>query len=250
MEKNFENKIEETEFEIKRRNYCQQFALSHMSAFRPHYKKGETLGKKEGVWRNVSEHCLAAGVLADILAEELRVPAEERKKVVTAMILHDWYKKHEVQMQNKSMSVETMNEVGEKEEAELLRLGIPDEIMRLMHANMPISADGPQTTAEKIIWYVDAMLSNTEPVPIRERFDNLERGWDGSKEDPGRAWRNRAFSDMFKSRYGGQSLYDVQRQLGDRIGAEFSEAISYTGNPSELPVLLREKFVKKVMRKA
>ena len=65
-------------FDRKKTAYCAEFAVAHLSAFRPHYKRGEILGKGPEVWRNVSEHCLVAGIFADILAEKLHLPPDQR----------------------------------------------------------------------------------------------------------------------------------------------------------------------------
>lgn len=44
-------------------------------------------------WRNVSEHNLIAGVMADILAELLVIPEDERARIVSIALTHDWDKR-------------------------------------------------------------------------------------------------------------------------------------------------------------
>lgn len=239
------------DFDRQKTAYFADFAKSHLSAFRPHYKQGETLGKGPEVWRNVSEHCLVAGVFADILAEELSLPADQKSTVVKAAIMHDWFKKHESMAQRTAskedtLSLQTLSEIKARDGQVLQKMGVSQDIIALTGVNVPETPEGPQGFPEKIIWYVDAMLSNTEPVPIRQRFDDLERGWDGAKEDPARAERNNAFSNLYREQYGGKSLYDVQRELGDRIGTEFSQLMGYHGEVSQLPLFLKEKLAERI----
>lgn len=243
------------DFDSKKTAYFTDFAISHLSAFRPHYKRDEILGKKPEIWRNVSEHCLVAGVFADILADELQLSTVQKDKVVKAMLMHDWFKEHESKTQQDAskqgmLSSLKLAEIEAKERQILHEMGVPQDIIDLMEANIPKTIAGPQGLPEKIIWYVDAMLLGTEPVSIQQRFDDTERGWDGTKEDPNRAERNKAFSDLFKDQYGGKSLYDIQRQLGNKIGAEFAQIIKYQGEISQLPLFLKEKLVERINNKA
>lgn len=244
---------ENQDFELKKRKFLSSFALAHMSAFRLHYKKGETLGKREGVWRSVSEHCLVEGVFADILAEELGLSTEERVKVVQAALLHDWFKKHEATAQRAALSrgqltSEVMNAIKENDKKGLEDFGVPEDVIKLAGANIPQSEEGPSSLPEKIVWYVDAMMMDTNPVSIQDRFDKLEQGWDGFKNDHARAQRNLAFSDFYRERYGGKSLYEVQRRLGEVIGREFARSIGYQGEIAALPLALRDKFIERVNR--
>lgn len=239
------------DFDRGKTAYFADFAKSHLSAFRPHYKQGETLGKGPEVWRNVSEHCLVAGVFADILADELHLATDQKSNVVKAALAHDWFKKHESMAQraaseNGTLSIQTLSEIKERDSQALQEMGVPRDIISLTGANVPETPEGPQELPGKIIWYVDAMLSNTEPVPIRQRFDDLERGWDGTKEDPVRAERNIAFSNLYEDQYGGKTLYDVQRELGDKISAEFAQIIGYQGEASQLPLFLKEKLTERI----
>ena len=246
-------KAENPQLNIDRRKtaYFSDFAKSHLSAFRPHYRQGETLGKGPEVWRNVSEHCLVAGVFADILADELHLPADQKGIVVKTAIMHDWFKKHEsmaqrVASREGTLSLHTLSEIKARDSQALQEMGVQQEIIILTGANVPETTEGPKELPEKIIWYIDAMLSNTEPVSIRQRFDDLERGWDGAKEDPSRAERNNAFSNLYRDYYGGKSLYDAQRELGEKIGAEFAQLMGYQGDVDQVPLYLKGKLTERI----
>lgn len=233
-------------------HYFEKFRKQHLGTFRPHYERGETAGEGQNIWQNVAEHCLVAGIFADILSDLLGLSKITKDKVVEAAILHDWYKKHEslaiqTAMNEGKISLEVISEIKGKDAQLLREMGINEEIISLTDANTPKTADGPQTIPEKIIWYVDAMLSNTEVVPISQRFDNLERGWDGKKQDPVRAQRNNGISNLYRKKFGGKSMYDVQRELGDKIGKEFAEIMRYDGEIGLLPLFLGEKLKTLIM---
>lgn len=239
-------------FEISKKHYFNKFKKLHIDSFRPHYGKGETDGEGPGVWKNVSEHCLVAGIFASILCDLLRISEVMKGKVIEAAILHDWYKKHEslalqTAMDEGAISLKIISKIKEKDAQLLREMGISEEIIFLTGANVPKTVDGPNTIPEKIIWYVDAMLSNTDVVPIRQRFDNLERGWDGEKQNQIRAKRNNVTSNLYKAKFGGRSMYDVQREIGDKIGKEFAEIIGYDGEVDLMPLFLEEKLKKLIM---
>lgn len=245
--------VEQTEksFDHRKTKYCSEFAVSHLSSFRPHFQYGQTLGKSPEVWRNVSEHCLVAGIFADILAEDLELSSEDRKNVVKAALLHDWFKKHEAMAQREAaerggLTLEDMDELSEVDSEYLRKMNVSEEIIKIKAANVPDSIEGLRDDTEKILWYVDAMLTNTSPSVISNRFDDLKRGWTGEKEDRARAVRNNSFSNAYKAKYEGKSLYEVQLLLGDKIGREFSERIGFEGDPDQLPLYLKEKFVERV----
>lgn len=236
----------------QKRTYFAAFARAHASSFRPHWKEGDTLGRSPDRWRNVSEHCLVEGVLADVLAHELRLPPHEREALVSAALMHDWFKKREVTAQRAAERGGTplleAYEKAHREDAERLRsLGVPEHISRITDAIICTDRSGPQTLVEKAMWYADAILSSTEPMKLRRRFDDLERGWDGAKDDPARAARNRTFSDSFKPRYGGTSLFDVQREIAGRVEPELAQTAGFMGQPDEFPEYLKQKIEERIM---
>ena len=77
----------------RRVKYFSSFALRHLTQMRI-LRKGGVLGRGNADWRNVSEHCLIEAVGADVLAEAL---SAKRKILVEAALLHDWYKRREVE---------------------------------------------------------------------------------------------------------------------------------------------------------
>lgn len=115
-----------------------------------------------------------------------------------------------------------LTSIAQLEEAEnALDLGLDPQVTKLAHANVPSLNDylqGHATLAEKIMWFADACLTGTAIVPIQQRFDNLEN-------DTVNGLKNIAISDSFKQQYQGKSLYQVQRELGQKYLCEFSKLL-------------------------
>lgn len=242
----------EEENKKKRTKYFAEFAAAHTSAFRPAYKEGQTLGQGPEVWRNVSEHGLAAGAIADILAEEFELDEKTRKDLVDAVIMHDWYKKHEIQAMDKArkegeLNLAKLDEIKEKDTQILREMGIPEHIIELAGSNVPKDEKGPETIEQKIAWYIDAMLTGTDPVKVSGRYQDLLRGWDGKKVDPIKAERNKKFSDIYREKYNGRTLFEVQEEIGGRVEHEFAERMGYEGDPRNLPFVLRDKLEQKIL---
>ncbi|HUW21479.1 MAG TPA: hypothetical protein VMW41_02305 [Candidatus Bathyarchaeia archaeon] len=255
-----DNLSESGDFSRKKTAYCQHFALSHKDVFRIHQEAGLLGLKKRGSreFRNVAEHCLVAGIFADILCELAGMGQTERNRVVKAAILHDWNKRDEVNKLSRilidkskmkgyaRLSLRDIEEI-KTTQAEFLRgNGVEAEIIRLSQANIPETDEGPQTLTEKIVWFVDAMLYDTEPVAVSQRMSQSQKPtWDYTENI--RIARNQRISEAYRARYRGRSLLEVQQALAPKVSADIAEAVGYQGEPAFLPEFLREQFVQRVM---
>lgn len=199
----------------KKTSYFSKFALKHMPVMRI-LKSGGLLG--EGGWKNVAEHCLVVATTADVLAEGL---GADTKKTVEATLIHDWFKRREREAMNKSGGAKGYEEASKEDIKELKELGISEEIISLAHANIPESADEEylksRSLEEKIAHLSDLIVSGDKIVEFNERLDSLLVG--------PKASQNIEFSDGFKEQYGGKSLYDVQREVGNSEQKEFEEVL-------------------------
>lgn len=203
------------------------------------------LGQEEGgCFENVAEHTATAMIITDILGQKLGLERDERANLNLAAWLHDSGKKTERMRQRAIESGEgdlildendnlgkpgqrktqAIMEVAEMESWENLEAGIPNEVNRLMKANIPKSASGfVGNTAEMIMWFADACLSGAEIVPINERFDRLEN-------DPENGPRNIEFSDSYKDRFDGLSLFQVARKLAKKYEPVIAQRIGVSAD--------------------
>lgn len=219
------------------------------------------IGQEErGIWDNVLEHSFAALLVTDILGSKLLLDTD-RIATNKAASAHDLSKKTERMWQislspsvgeftqdEPDMEIELFNDdrrklialenVAVMEEWENADAGLDPRVCKLMKANIPESREGHVTLPEKIMWFADACLTGTAIVPIAERFDNLEN-------DSRNGALNLEFSRSFIPQYG-ISLYDVQRELGQRYVTEFSAQIGI--EESHFYGWLREKFDERLDR--
>jgi HD superfamily phosphodiesterase len=196
-----------------RTKYFSSFALSHMPEMRL-LRLGGILGRGNKEWRNVAEHCLTEAVAADVLAEHL---SADRSTLVSAALLHDWYKRQEVEAMKvsgaKSGHVVTL----EEDKRVLGERGVNERVISVAHSNIPETADHRELAArsleEKILHFVDVITSGSDFLSVDERFDVLEL-------KP----RNVEFSESFRERFG-KSLYELQRELGHIEQEEFEKKL-------------------------
>lgn len=215
------------------------------------------IGQEEGgVFENVSEHCLMTMIITDVLGEALDLPDLERSNANLAAWFHDAGKKTERMWQRaieesdvlgeeeiirlpdvSARKIQALKDVEQMETWENVEAGVPPVVTKLMKTNVPPSQAGHQILAEKIMWFADACLTGTVIKSIKERFNDLEN-------DPKNGQRNIAFSNSFKPKYHGTSLYDVQRKLGDKYAEEFARTIGIKPNEiySWLAIKVKERI--------
>jgi len=167
-----------------------------------------------------------------------------------AACLHDWHKKHETLKQKQlikagQFTLEAFLDILNIEENFLKGFGFySDKVIELTGATLPkvdksCNLISPVTIQQKIIWFVDAMLTGIEINEIDKRFNNLEAGIYYGIADPKKAERNCAFSNLFKPWYG-MSLYDMQRKLAITISKEFCDLTGFISEPENLPIYLKK----------
>jgi len=268
-----EEPVSDESYQKRAKGYCQAFAAGHHSLFRPHFLHGETLGRikevretrdKEGnlrievvkhdpkdIWRDASRHCLVSAIFADILAEELGLPDKERKNVVAAIIVHDWNKKNEDRLirnarETNKFTLEHFESFKSEQDALLHKMGFSEDVIELSGATIPETEDGPKSLAEKIAWYVDLTTEGTNQVRVKERLERWGKGISRGQVDEERARMNQEWNNLYRKKYNGKSLSDVQRLIAKRIEQEFVEKLGLKEGASGLPAFLIKKFQERV----
>ncbi len=201
-------------FEQRKTMYFSRFATRHLSEMRV-LKKGGVLGRGNELWRNISEHCLSETVAADILAEAL---GADREKVAEATLLHDWFKRREVEAMKKLGGAKGYEATAGEDERLLKEYGVPDEIVRLAHSNLPENGDPEylrrRPLEEKIIHFVDIITDGSNWVDFRDKLQKAR----GSKTTV-------EFSESMRERFGGKSMLELQEELTAGEEREFEEIL-------------------------
>ncbi len=258
---NFEKQTQPEEIHIdpeKRRAYLERFAESHPRE-KNILEKGGIWGERTIVrggrrvkkskedavpwmitdddWKVAGEHTLMVGVVADILGERLALPEEERQKITSAAILHDWMKKWEVLLMRGWGVRRGYKESGEKDEEALRRLGVPEDVVRLTSANTPEEASEEylknRPIGEKIIHLADHVVGGSEISDFRARI--LEAGKRGY---------NREFMDLFREKFEGKPLDEVQLKATEMEQKEFEELLGI--EEGSLVRMLKESFRERI----
>lgn len=233
----------------KQRKYLASFAQKNVSQFRPH-RVGEVMGR-ENLWRSVAEHCLIAGVFADILAEKTRLPKERRSMLCHAAILHDWGKRREVErlelevQKGTRLFLPVIKQQKSLDRTILLNLGISDAVISLSEENFPESKKGPLTLEGQILWYVDASLFHTEPLTPEERLSHTRSGWNGETYNNARAQFMALFNEECRQIYEDITFFEVQSNLAGVIGTQLSHLLGLS-NRKEIPKFLKQCFAERV----
>ena len=274
-------------FSKQRRNYIAAFTRRHKSMLAPHFKVGETLGRKEKkdaegkteeekrIWRNVSEHCVMSALLAETIAKELGLDDDDVRKVTEAALIHDFDKKNEIRIaseldvsdddipglindlggDNESLTEEgkekaremkrLIDKAGEEGDQKLRKMMdandrrlVEDELIELSGVSVASDTNGPQTDIEKILYYVDEILTGAEVVSPSDRiavsYENM---------------RNKLWSLGYMEEFDGESLQEVETRLTQKFGEEFARRIEgFQGDvDSGLPFHFQRLLEKKIM---
>lgn len=215
------------EFNDKKRKYFSDFATKHLGAFRIHKEQG-LLSKKEG-WRNVSEHCLVEAVAADCLAEELQLPEDDKEKLVTGALLHDFYKRQEIELMSArgKTSMDVVREAEDKGTEYLNRKGIDPEVIKIINSVGASPVDyfetKEPTMEEKIMHYVDDITDGNDFTYLKDRLDRVAK----------------RYPDVEKS------IYERMFKVSEKIEKEIADKLGLA-EARELPMYIKRKIEERI----
>lgn len=223
-------------FEQKRRKFFADFAMKHFGNFRLH--KEFNVLQKQGGWRKVSEHCLAESVAADTLAAELNLSVKERQAMVTAALLHDFYKRRELEAEKQS-GAKGMEQEMEHARVILEERGLSQDVIRLIdaveHTALERIARDPKTSfTEKLMHYLDTVTMESDIVSPGERIDYFER-------------RYHDIGEQGREIFNGKSYWEVEREVCRAIEQEIAQRLGLS-KPEDVPGFIREKITERIRK--
>lgn len=224
--------------DLERTRYFSRLALRYKSEMKI-LEEGAVLGKDGREWRNIAAHCLFEAACVDTLAEVLGLSDEQRDQLSRAAILHDWYKRREIEAMREDGVTLGYAKASAESKAQLHELGVKDEIIQLTSAIIPDSLDPEylksRPLGEKIIHYIDAITETTNLVDVATRMQA------GLSRSP----NVQAWSETFRPQFSGLTLHEAQTQVGLQEEQEFKEALGLDETQS-LIEYLRQKIDQKV----
>ena len=182
-------------------------------------------------WSNVYAHCEKEAEVAVILSELLKLNDTSYYDLVSAAILHDWYKRHEREAANASGHMAYGE--SEKKSAEGLRkLGITDRVIEIAHSVGSLGLNEIEDCNDVLrlaMHYIDDITSNTEIVEINERCDRLER-----------IERYKEWNEYGRTLYNGKTMFEKQREVGMIVQNKLEYFIGL--EPNTLTQLIKQKL--------
>lgn len=232
--------------ETPRVRYWYGRALSHLREMRA-AKLAGLFPKKEG-YRNVVGHMLVEEQGADVLAEMLGLPGDERESLDKAASLHDVYKRKEREW-FKEFGVQGARKA-EREQPEFLKgLGYDAETIRLTELvggySLEYFVEDPNAhklelkkdlkLSEMIIHYVDDVTLNSDLVPLEERIAYVKERYREEDEGGRQIFAGRLYSDV---------AYEVSRQIEEKFARMLK-----VSPPSDLPKYIKQKIEERIETK-
>jgi len=162
-------------------------------------------------WGNVYKHCLTEGRIANIVSEIFNLSKEEKDILISAAILHDWYKKHEIHKLKKN-GIEGIISSSEESYKGLLELGINKRVVDIAHSvgSFVLNDVDSYDLSRKLMHYIDDICDGDKIVKIQDRIIKL-KSLDKYKE-----------INQYGYTLYGKSLFDKQLEVGLQIENELS----------------------------
>ena len=199
--------------------------------------KGAVLGPSNKEWHNIAKHCITVAIGADILAEKLHF---DREKVIKACLLHDWYKRREIEMMTIYGGQKGYELTSKKDRQLLKKFGVSKKIIKILNSNVLKSADQKylknRPVEEKILHYMDMITCETKFGSYKERLSVVEK-----------KKHNIEFSESFRPILGGKSLFELNYEVIDIVQNEFEKKINL--KPGTLIDFIKKKFKERLISK-
>jgi hypothetical protein len=240
-----------TDFERKKTKFFSDFATMHMTEMRILLEEGHLLRKfkwlkdvmtetdpKAKGWKNVAEHNLLAGVMADKIGKLVGLEDDERTELVSVAATHDWDKRREKESR-KTGEKDGFIKYDVKKEIEA-ETNKGEGLVRVTGSDW--SDFDTWGMPEKILRYVDSSLGQTpdnhaDIVPWEARLEELGR-------------RHKEVNETQGNQMYGMLLYDKLAEITRRIEIDIYNAIigkhpelqkEYT-QPVDLSQLIRDQI--------
>lgn len=164
-------------------------------------------GQLIGNWSNVYDHCKLEGNIAELLAKELQLSEQDTYDLVSAAILHDWFKKTERTTENYDTAY---SEIG------LQELGIDQRVIDIAHSvgHSTLIDCKHYDLLRKLMHLIDDIVSGTDITEIVERVNKVQARGHLVK-----------LEDEMRPILSGKSFFDVQKEVGLQIQNEVEDLL-------------------------
>ncbi|NOT50153.1 MAG: hypothetical protein HOP10_02640 [Chitinophagaceae bacterium] len=186
-------------------------------------------GRLTGDWSNLYKHCKLEGEIAIILSRLVNLNEVDSKILTKAAILHDWYKRTEIE-QSKGLNAVAYKNSENDSFDKLLKLGIQKRIVEVAHSVGAFSLEEiitSQDLLKKIMHFIDDICLGDNVVEIDERIDYNERKYPQINKDG-------------RELFDGKTYFEMQRIVGKQIQSEIETTIKI--EPNTLVSLIKKHW--------
>ncbi|MBI3631388.1 MAG: HD domain-containing protein [Candidatus Staskawiczbacteria bacterium] len=189
-------------------------------------------GKLVDDWANVFNHCYTEGLVASILGELIRFKKEDQDLLITAAILHDWFKRNEREATNK-YGAEEYNKKAKESSRFLKEAGYCNDVVLLTESVGHSSLNNilGKDLIYQVMHYIDDITFGNTVVSLDERIDELES-----------AERYRELNESGRKFFNGKTYFQVQREVGHIIENEIAKRLKV--NPEMIVSLIKHRLKK------
>lgn len=174
-------------------------------------------GQLTDSWHNIYRHCKVCGTAGYVLGNILNLEDKQIKDITSALILHDWYKRFEVEAAWAIGATGFDDSILESKKL-LSAYGISDNLVELAHCVGHSSLKEIKDSMDinkRIVHLIDSMISGEEIVGVSKRVEGLE-GQSKYKE----------LNESGRAIHHGRTFFEVQREVGEGIFNELSKSVS------------------------
>ncbi len=197
--------------------------------FQPEFDLLKKEGRLTGDWVNIYNHCKLEGEIAIILSRLVDLNEVDSKILIKAAILHDWYKRYEIE-QAKGLGIAEYKNSENDSYNKLLALGVEKRIVEVAHSVGSLSLEeiiGSQNLLKRTMHFIDDICLGDKIVEIDERIDYNEKKYPQLNED-----RRKIFE--------GRTYFEMQRVVGKRIQSEIEDILKI--EPNSLIPLIKKNW--------
>lgn len=182
-------------------------------------------------WSNVYEHCLKEAEIAELLGQMLYdlnvINLEDKINLIKAAILHDWYKRFEIE-RVKTDGIRAHYET-ENESKELLKkLNISDRIIEIAHSvgSTELLEVENYDIVRKTMHFIDDICDGNVIVEIDERIKKLEK-------------RYPELNESGRLLYEGKTMLEKQKEIGKNTQNELEQVLKI--DRDSIVLMLKQK---------
>lgn len=206
-----------------------RYKTSYPIAFKL-FKKYGLLPESEG-WANIVRHCLLEAAAMEVVARGLRLPSKAKDRLVLAGLIHDFYKRRELELIKKEGDSTATLEKAEKQSFKILSdNNIDQEIVQITDAigitKLDRIKDPSCTLPEKAMFYIDSITKHDQLVTLEEKVAELPSH----------------YPEIAKT-----GIYPIYLKVSQGVEVELAAKIGLK-QPKNLPAYIKRKVFQTIIR--